>query len=416
MIMRFYAIAMAFVMALGVGALSSDAAPSRHQADGLTEIGNTASGQVFKGVAVAQVAPDRAFTAARPPPGPAAQEPPGMVREFYNWLLTQQQRLNRELANAVKELKSAGSLAAAAVLGFIGFSYGVLHAAGPGHGKAIISSYVLANDETVRRGIMLSFLSAFIQALSAIVLVGILAIALNATSLEMRAAEAWIETISWAFIAAVGAWLLVGQIRQIWARRQAVPATPSPAAHAHRHAPHDAGAHAHGPGCGCADHGHGDHVHAGHTHTPHAHRHDPGHHHDHDHVHAADGSCCGHAHMPDPKDLQGDLTWGKALAIAFSVGIRPCTGAILVLVFALSQGLLWAGVFATFAMAIGTALTVSVLATLAVGSRELAARLGGEGSGWATAVSTAAGLIGSTLVLVMGLVFFMGSLQPQAPF
>jgi ABC-type nickel/cobalt efflux system permease component RcnA len=120
--------------------------------------------------------------------------------------------------------------------------------------------------------------------------------------------------------------------------------------------------------------------------------------------------------MPDPKDLQGDLTWGKALAIAFSVGIRPCTGAILVLVFALSQGLLWAGVFATFAMAIGTAITVSVLAALAVGSRELAARLGGEGSGWATAVSTGAGLLGASLVLLMGAVFFVGSLQPQAPF
>lgn len=335
-----------------------------------------------------------------------------MVREFYNWLLTQQQRLNRELANAVKELKSAGSLAAAAVLGFIGFSYGVLHAAGPGHGKAIISSYVLANDETVRRGIMLSFLSAFIQALSAIVLVGILAIALNATSLEMRAAEAWIETVSWAFVAAIGAWLLVGQIRQIMARRRAAAAAPRLAVSPHRHAPHTSAAHSHdhghGPNCGCADHGHTHHDHHGHTHAAHAH--------DHPHEHADDGSCCGHAHMPDPKDLQGDLTWGKALAIAFSVGIRPCTGAILVLVFALSQGLLWAGVFATFAMAIGTALTVSVLATLAVGSRELAARLGGEGSGWATAVSTAAGLIGSTLVLVMGLVFFMGSLEPQSPF
>jgi nickel/cobalt transporter (NicO) family protein len=120
--------------------------------------------------------------------------------------------------------------------------------------------------------------------------------------------------------------------------------------------------------------------------------------------------------MPDPKELQGDLSWSKALAIAFSVGIRPCTGAILVLVFALSQGLLWAGIFATFAMAIGTALTVSVLASTAVGSRDLAARLGGGGSGWATAVADSAGVLGASLVLIMGAVFFMGSLQPQAPF
>lgn len=120
--------------------------------------------------------------------------------------------------------------------------------------------------------------------------------------------------------------------------------------------------------------------------------------------------------MPDPKALEGDLSWSKALAIAFSVGIRPCTGAILVLVFALSQGLLWAGVFATFAMALGTAITVSVLAALAVGSREMAARFGGGDDRWATRVADAAGLLGSTLVLVMGAVFFLGSLQPQSPF
>lgn len=354
---------------------------------------------------VAQVSSDRALTAGRPAPG-AEIAPPGFFAQIYNWILTQQQRLNRELAAAVKELKAAGSFTAAMVLGFIGFSYGVLHAAGPGHGKAIISSYVLANRETVRRGIYLSFLSAFIQALSAIVLVGILAIALNATSVEMRAAEGWIETVSWAFVTAVGAWLLYSQLRHIFASRQtsspvrqhtharsvsaaAVEKEQPAPAHQHHHA-HDSHHH-HGPGC--SHHQHGA---------------------DHDHHHHDD--CCGHAHMPDPKELQGDLTWTKALAIAFSVGIRPCTGAILVLVFALSQGLLWAGVFATFAMAIGTAITVSVLAALAVGSREMAIRLGGGDSGWATAIANGAGLLGASLVLLMGAVFFMGSLQPQAPF
>jgi ABC-type nickel/cobalt efflux system permease component RcnA len=67
-------------------------------------------------------------------------------------------------------------------------------------------------------------------------------------------------------------------------------------------------------------------------------------------------------------------------------------------------------------MAIGTAITVSALAAMAVGSRELAAKLGGEQSGWATGVSTAAGVLGATLVMLMGAVFFVGSLQPQAPF
>ena len=223
------------------------------------------------------------------------------MAQAYNWLLTQQQRLNRELANAIKDLKAAGSINAALVLGFIGFSYGVLHAAGPGHGKAIISSYVLANQETVRRGIMLSFLSAFIQALSAIVLVGILAIALNATSMEMRVAEGWIETVSWAFVTAVGAWLLYGQIRQIIARRQAAPANSGAGkirTHTHSRTSVPATAHredhVHTHDCGCA-HDHSQ------TQPSHAHEHA----HDHD-------DCCGHAHMPDPKDLQGRSDLGQS--------------------------------------------------------------------------------------------------------
>ena len=76
------------------------------------------------------------------------------------------------------------------------------------------------------------------------------------------------------------------------------------------------------------------------------------------------------------------------MAVVFSVGIRPCTGAILVLVFAVTQGLFWAGVAATFAMAFGTAITVALLATFALGSRELALKLGGTNGTWANAVWT----------------------------
>jgi ABC-type nickel/cobalt efflux system permease component RcnA len=117
--------------------------------------------------------------------------------------------------------------------------------------------------------------------------------------------------------------------------------------------------------------------------------------------------------MPNPKQLEGEWSWRKALPIALAVGVRPCTGAILVLVFAIGQGLLWAGVFATFAMAIGTAITVSALAALAVGSRELAVRLG-NGSIGTERVRAAAGIGGSALVMVLGALFFFGSLNSGA--
>ncbi len=361
-----------------------------------------------------------------PVPGQTQSQPQtserSVFRDAWSWLLMQQQRLNREMAAAVRQMKSGSVLDATLLLAFIGFTYGVLHAAGPGHGKAVISSYVLANHETVRRGIFLSFLAAFIQALSAIAIVGLLAVALNATRVEINAAEGWIETISWAFVALIGAWLLYSQIAAVVRRRHERVGAAGPApAHRHTHS------HAHdGHGASCCGHDH-DHTHNhGHDHS-HSHTHDGGccdHAHDHGAVYAhkhdtpedqAVCTTCGHAHIPDPSQLRGPMSWGKALAIAFSVGIRPCTGAILILVFALSQGLLLAGVFATFAMAFGTAITVSVLAALAVGSRELAKRMAGGEGRLAGLVTSGIGIGGAALVFVLGASFFVGSLGPGGP-
>jgi ABC-type nickel/cobalt efflux system permease component RcnA len=110
------------------------------------------------------------------------------------------------------------------------------------------------------------------------------------------------------------------------------------------------------------------------------------------------------------------MSWRKVAAVVLSVGIRPCTGAILVLVFALTQGLFWAGVAATFAMALGTAITVAVLATLALSSRELALRLGGENAAWANAVWTACAMGGAVVIFLFGLLLFLASLGPTRPF
>ena len=104
------------------------------------------------------------------------------------------------------------------------------------------------------------------------------------------------------------------------------------------------------------------------------------------------------------------------MAVVFSVGIRPCTGAILVLVFAVTQGLFWAGVAATFAMALGTAITVAALATLALGSRELALKLGGANGTWANAVWTTCTIGGATIILLFGALLFAASLGPARPF
>ena len=351
------------------------------------------------------------------PPAKAAEPPQGIAARAYAWLMSKQWEVNRRLAAAVREIRTGDPWFATLVLAGLSFAYGVLHAAGPGHGKAVISSYVLANEQTVRRGIALSFLAAAFQGLSALVIVGILIVLLSATGMTMKSTEAWLETLSWGLVAVVGAWLLYTQIKAGRAKPAAAASHAHDhdhAHHAHDHHHHDGHQHhrGHDHGHHHHDHDHGHHDH-GHGHA-HAHVH---HHHDHAHEHAADGSCCNHAHMPDPSQLQGPWSWRQAFAIAFAAGIPPCPGAILVLVFAISQGLMWAGVFATFAMAIGTAITVSALAALAVGSRELAMRLGGGAeSVWGARVRTAAGIGGAGLVLGLGLVLMVGSLQNVSVF
>lgn len=330
------------------------------------------------GVPVAPGVPAAPASAGQSPAAAVAQPAPsGLIGQAWTWLLATQSRLNRDMAAAVRGLKSEHPWGAAMTLIAIAFSYGVLHAAGPGHGKAVISSYVLANEETVRRGIVLSFLAAVFQALSAIAFVGILAVALSQTSLQMRSTEATIETISWGLVAAVGAYMLWRQLAPIVAsmRAKATPPTKAEGAAAPFEIEHPASpAHRHGPDCGC-----------------------------------------GHSHMPAPKDLQGAWSWRKALPIALSVGIRPCSGAILLLIFALSQGMFWAGVVGTFAMALGTAITVSILAAMAVGSRNWAERMSGPGSVWAERVQIGAGVTGAGLVLLLGSAFFIASLHGGSP-
>jgi ABC-type nickel/cobalt efflux system permease component RcnA len=242
----------------------------------------------------------------------------------------------------------------------------------------------------VRRGVIISFIAAGLQALTAIALVGILAFALNASGMQINAWSNQLETVSYALIALVGAWLLTTQLIAIFRRWQ-----ESRAAEAH-----------------AALHDH-DHAHVEHDHHYQDHDHDHGHHHHHGHAHA-EGEAC--HHIVDARELAGPFSWRKILAVVFSVGVRPCTGAILVLIFALTQGVFWAGVAATFAMAIGTAITVAVLATLALGSRELALRLGGRSGAFANAVWTICSLGGSALILLFGATLFATSLGPARPF
>ena len=148
----------------------------------------------------------------------ASPQSPGTFGGIFGWVLRTQQSLQHDLATGVKNLKGEHVMAAAGMLVLASFIYGVVHAVGPGHGKMVISSYVVANEQTVRRGVVISFIAAALQALTAIALVGILAFALNASGLQINAWSNQLEIMSYALIALVGAWLLATQSLAIFRR------------------------------------------------------------------------------------------------------------------------------------------------------------------------------------------------------
>jgi ABC-type nickel/cobalt efflux system permease component RcnA len=323
-----------------------------------------------------------ALLAQNPFGGPRQATAEPQVGGLVGWLLAKQSEFYREMSATIRAAKSDGS--AVWTLLAISFAYGIFHAAGPGHGKAVISSYLVANQETARRGIVLSFASALLQALVAVVVVGICAWLLNATAKTMCGAEKAIEIASYTLIAAFGARLVWTKGGGFMGALQAKPVPAMAAAHHHHHHDHD--------------HGHHDH----------------GHHHGHDHqdVHVHDEHC-GHSHGPTPDQLAGPGGWQRGLGAIFAVGMRPCSGAILVLVFALAQGLFWAGIAATFVMGLGTAITVATIAVIAVSAKGLAQRLSAGRDGGGTLVMRGIEFGAAGLVLLFGLGLLFGYLAAE---
>ncbi|RWO45450.1 MAG: nickel/cobalt transporter [Mesorhizobium sp.] len=351
----------------------------------------------------------------------------GPFAHILMWINLRQQEFYRALATAMKAMRQDGSKIW--ILVGLSFAYGIFHAAGPGHGKAVISSYMVANEVALRRGILLSFVSALLQGLTAIAVMGVAYFVLRGTSVSMTDAAWFMEIMSFVFVTLFGAWLLWRKLGPAVLRLFGKgPAYSLSAAHAgHSHAGHSHGGHSHG------GHSHGAHSHAGHSHAApshsahahshalhaHDHVHGPSHdHHDHaehdhaHHDHAAGEVCdtCGHSHAPDPALLSGDrFDWRTAWTAVAAVGIRPCSGALIVLSFALLNGLWLGGLLSVLAMSLGTAITVSALATLAVTAKNWAVYFAGDGR-MGNRIHSIVEIGGAAFVFLFGLLLLSASL------
>ena len=297
------------------------------------------------------------------------------------WLMAQQSWLTHLIAAKVHALHGQPS-AAWGLIG-LGLAYGVFHAAGPGHGKAILASYMLANEKSLKRGAVMALIAALLQALIAIALVGAAGFVFRATASEMNHAADWIVLASYCAVAAMGLWLvwrkggaLIAALSRHVDRRRAAASAPAYAGVSWRRPAFSLSAAAYRAG----PPGGGTSVEA-----------------------------CGHSHAPDPAQLNGTFSWREAAGTVVAAGARPCSGAILVLVFAMGQGLFAAGVAATFAMAVGTAVTTGALAWTAVFAKSAAMRLAAGENSRLALVARGFEFVAAVAVLTFGVALLIGS-------
>ncbi|AAL54379.1 putative membrane protein [Brucella melitensis bv. 1 str. 16M] len=301
-----------------------------------------------------------------------AMKPTGPFAHIILWMNEQQRSFYLAMTTALKAMREDPLQAAWGLVG-LSFIYGIFHAVGPGHGKAVISSYMIANETALRRGIFLSFISSLLQAIMAVAVVGLAWLVLRGTGISMNQTAHYMEIASFALVLFFGLWLLVRKLPQLFRKRDHAGAGPASPLFAAAPQPAIVSGPAwqgsisqatrtaatsstvklnYKPATAATDHifiGEGD-------------------------VCAA----CGNAHIVDPSTLGDDFNWKTAWSAIFSVGLRPCSGALIVLTFALLNGLMVGGLLSVFAMALGTFITVAVLATLAVTAKNTALRFAGS--------------------------------------
>jgi ABC-type nickel/cobalt efflux system permease component RcnA len=296
----------------------------------------------------AVIAPSVSAAGAPNPFGARAPvEAPGAVERAYRGLLLEiaqiQRGLNRKLAAKIAEIKDTGSVIPALTVLLVAFLYGVFHAAGPGHGKFIVTSYFLARNAPLTRGLLMSGLISFLQALSAILIVTILVMLLGQGRLAVLGQVVTLELVSYGLVVLLGLYMAWGALRGV-------------------------------------DCDHGATAQSGH--------------HDHD-------------------DSAISVPWyrrlGGMMPVAVAAGVRPCSGAIILLLFTMANGLYFLGVLGTFVMALGVAITVSIVGVLAIGTRRSIFRLTGEHGHARSWLLRGVGLVGSLLVALIGALLFLAT-------
>lgn len=277
----------------------------------------------------------------------------GVVQTLNRWQI----EATRTLNDGLRGFRDQGTVAAAGWLMLIAFGYGVLHAAGPGHGKMVVGAYFAGNRARALRAVAVALGIALVQAVSAILLVGVLTLLLGMTRVSVLAQVRTVEVVGYGLILGLGLVLLVDAVRG-----------RSGCGHEH---PDGAGTHDGHAGCAHHHHGHG-------------------------HGHA-------HGDAAPPAGL-------RLLGLGLAVGLRPCSGALLLLFFSVANDMTGVGVLAVLAMALGVALTTSAAGLIGVGGRQAVLALSAGRRHLAGAAERALRIAGALTVTAAGALLLLTAL------
>jgi ABC-type nickel/cobalt efflux system permease component RcnA len=263
--------------------------------------------------------------------GPAVLAAPAWLTPWVAELTRMQRDLNRTLSRNLRLVAREGVSPAAGMVLLVAFAYGVLHAAGPGHGKAVVASYFLGRQARPWAGVRASFLLSLLQVASSVALVAVLALVFASTGLDVTRRAVWLELVSYGLIVGLGAWMTIRAFH---------------------------GAHAHGPD-------------------------------------------------PAGAERPGATRPG---ALVLAAGLTPCPSAIVLLLFALANGVFLFGIGASLVMAVGMGLTVSAVGVAAILARAAILRPAQQASRLGQRMRVALALLGGLGLIVVGGLFFASAL------
>lgn len=239
----------------------------------------------------------------------------GNMAQITSWAMEAQRGFQNRMAQGLRALR-AGEPGALAGFWALCFAYGFVHAVGPGHGKVLIGAYGAGVEVPLGRLVGVGLAASLAQGLSAIALVyaGVLIFDASREALQLTG-DVWLERASLIAIALIGLWLIARAVRRAMAQGFAPPALATAGGHGT-----------------CSD--------------------------------------CGHRHGPELHEVQALSGWRDTLMLIGAIAIRPCTGALFVLLLTWRMGLVWQGIIGVLVMALGTASVTMAVAATAVLARE----------------------------------------------